>query len=245
MWRLTPARRRGFEFLDDRAIPSAARDRSMADVSRANTLLGGTRSAIRAFRSVLPHVPRASVLLDVGTGFGDIPARATAEARRAGVALSTIGLDAVETLFRTARARLSAAVVADAMRLPLENDSVEIVICSQLLHHFDAADARRMIAELHRVARGWVIISDLERSWFAAGGFWLASIVLRFHPMTRHDGVTSVLRGFTSAELEGLVRDVTGATPTIRRGAFWRLSATWRKADAASAPRDAVLAIDL
>ena len=229
MWRLTPLRRRGVEILDDPATPIDARDRSMADVTRANTLFGGTRSAIRAFRSVLPHLPRNAALLDVGTGFGDMPARATIEARRAGIALTTIGLDAAESLFKTSRARLSAAVVGDAMRLPFANDSAEVVTCSQVLHHFVEDDARRVIAELQRVSRDWVIISDLERSWLAASSFWLASTGLRFHPITRHDGFTSVLRGFTSRELEGLVRVVTGATPTIRRGVFWRLSATWRK----------------
>ena len=229
MWRLTPARRRGVEILDDPATPSDMRDRSMADVTRANALFGGTRSAMRAFRTVLPHLPREAVLLDVGTGLGDIPARAITEAQGAGVALTAIGLDAAESLFNAARARLSAAVVGDAMRLPFETGCAEVVTCSQVLHHFVEADARRVIAELQRVSRDWVIISDLNRSWFAASGFWLASTGLGMHPITRHDGVTSVLRGFTSGELEDLVREVTGVTPAIRRGVFWRLSATWRK----------------
>jgi len=38
------------------------------------------------------------------------------------------------------------------------------------------------------------------------------------------------LRGFTEPELAALVRDVTGVTPHIRHGSFWRLSATWSRA---------------
>jgi ubiquinone/menaquinone biosynthesis C-methylase UbiE len=120
-------------------------------------------------------------------------------------------------------------VVGDALRLPLGDDSVDVVLCSQLLHHFVEADARRLIAELQRVSVGWVVINDLRRSWVAAGGFWLASVALRFHPVTRHDGVTSVLRGFTASELAALVYDAAGARPDVRRAPFWRLSASWSK----------------
>ena len=83
------------------------------------------------------------------------------------------------------------------------------------------------IAELHRVSKRWVIISDLRRSWLAAGGWWLASVALGFHSVSRHDGVTSVLRGFTAGELAALVHETTGATAEVRHGPFWRLNARW------------------
>ena len=47
--------------------------------------------------------------------------------------------------------------------------------------------------------------------------------------ITRADGVTSVMRGFTPEELCRLVRQVTGVDPAIQRGLFWRLVATWRR----------------
>ena len=62
-----------------------------------------------------------------------------------------------------------------------------------------------------------------------AAGFWIASTALRFHPVTRHDGVVSVLRGFTTAELRALVRAATGTVPRLRRALFWRLTAIWWK----------------
>lgn len=228
---LTPPRRRGVEFLDDPATPPDVRDRSMADVTRSNTLFGGTRVVMAVLRRVLPRMPRSAVLLDVGTGLGDIPARAMREARRARVSLRVIGLDVSEGLLRTARLRLASVVAGDALRLPVADRSVDIVTCSQLAHHFRDDDVRRLVAELHRVARGTVVISDLRRSWIAAGGFWLASLALGFHPVTRHDGVTSVLRGFTAGELVRLVSDVTGVRPVVRRGIFWRLSVCWSTAD--------------
>lgn len=203
----------------------------MEDVVRSNLLFGGTRAVIRVLRDVLRRLPVRATLLDVGTGLADIPARARDEARQFEVELTVVGLDRSEPLARAARARVGCAVCGDAAALPLASDSVDVVTCSQLLHHFEYAGARTVVAELHRVARGWIVISDLRRSWIAAGGFWVAAAALRFHSVTRHDGVVSVLRGFTPGELESIVRDATGVVPAIRRDAFWRISAVWSKAD--------------
>jgi SAM-dependent methyltransferase len=215
------------EYLDDPATPPQVRTRSMLDLARSNALFGGTRVVASALRSLMPRLSKHSVLLDVGTGLGDIPARSVGDARLAGVSLWAIGLDASESLLRTTRSRLASVVTADARRLPFADGTADVVTCSQLLHHFAEPDARAVIAELHRVSRGFVVIGDLRRSWLAAGGFWIASFGLRFHPVTRHDGVTSVLRGFTTGELERLIHEVTGVAPAVRHGAFWRLSATW------------------
>jgi SAM-dependent methyltransferase len=225
--RLTPARRRGIEVLDDKGTSADVRRRAMHDVVRANTLFGGVRSVLRALRVVLPTLPPRAALLDVGTGLGDIPVAAARVAGARGITFALIGVDVAETLLRRARAGLTGAIAGDACRLPLADGSADVVTCSQLLHHFVEADALVVIRELQRVSRGWVVVSDLRRSWLAAAGFWLASIALRFHPVTRRDGVTSVLRGFTADELEALVMAATGIRPRVRRGIFWRLSATW------------------
>lgn len=225
---LTPARRRGVEILDRPETPDAVRAAAMADVKRSNVLFGGGRAALLPFRDLLAHLPSTFVVLDVGAGMGDIAQRVCAEARRAGRNPAAIAVDSSALLARVARQHVDGAIVGDALRLPLRDRSADIVICSQLLHHFSGADERGLVAELHRVSRGWVIIADLRRSWLPVLGFWLASVALRFHPVTRADGVTSILRGFTPAELRSTVREVTGVTPRIRRGIFWRVSATWQ-----------------
>jgi hypothetical protein len=71
-------------------VSDDVRARSIADVARANLLLGGRRAALlaleEALRSLPPRTPSApATLLDVGTGHGDIPAGAHALAERLGV----------------------------------------------------------------------------------------------------------------------------------------------------------------
>lgn len=225
---LTPRRRRGIEYLDDPTIDDAIREQSIGDVMRANRWLGGLRAAAIEVRAALSGRDGATVL-DVGTGFGDIVSFVANDATQA-TPLTTIGVDDAPSLLVSARRRMTFGVCASALALPFRDRSVDVVFCSQLLHHFEFPDAARLVREMNRVARIAVIISDLRRSWIAAAGFWLVSFPMRFHWVTRHDGTLSVLRGFTSSELREIVHSATGAAPRINSRLGFRLTARWSPA---------------
>ena len=223
-----PARQRGVEILDDPATDPALRARSIRDVARSNVLLGGARAVLAELARLLPALGASATLLDVGIGQADIPRKARARARANGVTLRTFGLDEAESLVRAAGDTLDGSLCGDARRLPIGNASVDVVTCSQLLHHFEEDEIVVVLRELDRVARGWVVVSDLRRSWLAAWGFWLVSWPLGFHKVTRHDGFLSVLRGFTVDELARHVLAATGQQPEVRRRLGYRITATWR-----------------
>ena len=225
---LVPRRRRGFEHLDDPRVAPELRERSLRDVRRSNTLLGGTHAVLAELSCLLPALGEDATLLDVGTGLADIPFRAARRAHRSGVALTTFGVDEAASLLVAARSGLDAGTCADARRLPFADASVDVVTCSQVLHHFPDDEIPDVLRELQRVARRFVVVSDLRRSWVAALGFWVVSWPLGFHPVTRHDGFTSVLRGFTAGELARHVRHATGSAPDVRRHPGFRITATWR-----------------
>jgi ubiquinone/menaquinone biosynthesis C-methylase UbiE len=221
-----PARRRGHEILDDADVDAATRIASINDVTKSNVLFGGRRAAVDAVLASL--VPGTELtLLDVGTGLGDIPSAIVSRARTRGVRMTSIGLDEAVDLLSAARGNLTHAVGGIANALPFRDRSVDVVVCSQLLHHFADEDLEMIVRELDRVARVRVVIADLRRSRIAAAGFWLASFPLGFHPVTRHDGVVSVFRGFTAAELRSVVQRATGIIPTVRHRLGFRLTATW------------------
>jgi SAM-dependent methyltransferase len=226
----TPKRRRGVEILDDPSVDPAIRARSLGDVARSNKLLGGLRAASATFTEVLPSLRTDAIVLDVGTGSADIPERVREIGAANRRALSVIGVDEAFSLLVAARPRLDAVVCANALALPFRDHSVDVVMCSQILHHFDDATADRFLREMNRVARKTVIVSDLRRSWIAAAGFWLVSFPLRFHRVTRHDGLVSVLRGFTADDLRCLVQRATGVRPVVERRLGWRLTARWTPA---------------
>lgn len=227
---LTPPRRRGAEILDAPDVDPLLVTRSLADVARANALFGGLSSALDELKETMSDLPRCATLLDVGTGLGDIPCRARKLAQQNGVDLTTIGLDSALELTRASRQAVSFAVCGDALSLPFANRSVDVVMCSQVLHHFAGADAVTLLREMNRVARVRVVVSDLRRSWIAAAGLWLVSFPLRFHAVSRHDGVVSVLRGFTPEELVDTVNDAVARKPVVHRRRGFRITASWAPA---------------
>ena len=224
---LTPHRRRGVEILDLPDVDPNVVTRSMGDVARCNALFGGLSSALDEIRDTLKDLPRCATLLDVGTGLGDIPCRARTFAAEKGIDLTTVGLDSVLVLTRASRHAVNIAVCGDALHLPFADRSVDIVMCSQVLHHFIAADAARLLREMDRVARVRVVVSDLRRSWIAAAGLWLVSFPLGFHAVSRHDGVVSVLRGFTREELSDTVKDAIAHKPVVHQRRGFRVTASW------------------
>jgi SAM-dependent methyltransferase len=229
---ITPRRRRGTEYLDEPGVDAAVTVRSLEDVARANRYFGGTSAPLAELRIALrelrtPVEGAEFVLLDVGTGLGDIAASARAVAADIGIPLRTMGVDASEPLARTAACEALATARADALALPFADHSIDIVLCSQLLHHFEDRRAVALLRELDRVAKHRVIVSDLRRSWLAASGIWLASFPLHFHPVSRHDGVVSVLRGFTRSELQEMVTRAVQRQARVRRRPTFRLTAAW------------------
>jgi SAM-dependent methyltransferase len=230
----TPARRRGHEHLDDPTLDPAVATRSLRDIALANALFGGRRAVLGElaghFARAARDGDRTLTLLDVGTGLGDIPRAARDAAGAHGITLHTIGLEVNGALARASRERAGLALAGDARTLPFATGSVDLITCSQVLHHLDDHDASALLGELTRVARRGVIVSDLRRSWLAAGLLWCVSFPLRFHPVSRHDGVLSIFRGYTARELTQAVHGATGVRPAVRHRLGWRITAHWSPA---------------
>jgi SAM-dependent methyltransferase len=213
---------------------------SLRDVARANRCLGGAAAPLRRLDELLRSAVAGTtlVLLDVGTGDGDLPRAARARAARRGIRLRLFGVERHPAAARhAARGGDIAVSLADAAALPFASRSVDLVLCSQLLHHYQGAALTAIVTELGRVARLGVVVAELRPSPFAAVGLWLASYPLRFQAVSRRDGVTSVMRGFTAAALRRACAEA-GVRAEVRTHALFRVTAAWRAAsgNGASAP---------
>ena len=147
--------------------------------------------------------------------------------RAPAVTLETVGLEASAALAAANQGIVTWPVSGDARALPFADHSVDVVTCSQVLHHFFDADARFVLAEMNRVARVQAIVSDIHRSRIAAAGIWLASFALAFHPASRHDAVVSVMRGFHAGELRQMVRETVGVDASVQYRPGYRITASW------------------
>ena len=224
---LTPRRRYDSELLDSHSDDDALVLRTVADIERSNIVFLGARAAVAELSRYFTRLSPRATLLDVGTGMGDVPEAARRAANARGISLETIGVDSAEVLCERASDFLDHSVCASGLTLPFADSSVDVVMCSQTLHHFRDDEESRLLREMNRVARVAVVVSDLRRSWFAAAGFWAASFPLGFHPVTRHDGVLSVLRGYTRAEFADAAERAVGARPVVHARLGFRLTMSW------------------
>ncbi|MDQ6827657.1 MAG: methyltransferase domain-containing protein [Gemmatimonadota bacterium] len=231
---LVPRRRRGVEFLDEPGVDPEIVKRSLADVARANALFGGGRAAVAELRRTMRAGARITIL-DIGTGSGDIPRMVREVAGRDGLDVRTLAVESSAALATTANSAELPVIIGDALALPLRDASVDIAMCSQVLHHFEHDRAVRLLREMDRVARHRAVVSDLRRSWIAAAGIWLASFPLGFHPVSRHDGVVSVMRGFRKHELVALVREATGTAAEAHDRLGFRVTVSWNPTGRAAA----------
>ncbi|MGH7629656.1 MAG: methyltransferase domain-containing protein [Gemmatimonadales bacterium] len=222
-------RRIGSEVLDDPAAPTGIVEASLRNIARSNRWFGGAA----AFRYGLARVLRARArrrtltLLDLGTGFGDLPRGAVSWGARRGLRIVPLGLELSPVAARLARARGLPTVVGCAGAPPLADKSVDLVSMCMVAHHFEPESVVELVRVCDRVARIGVVICDLRRSRLAAAAFRLGSRVLRFDPVTVADGLTSIRRGYSRAELAALLARAGVQARVVERPG-WRLVATWR-----------------
>ena len=219
----------GRELLDDPASDPSAAAESLRNIARANRWFGGRSALENGLERLLGSTPRGSVisLLDIGTGSGDLPAAAVRWGAGRGIRITPVGLERHPTAARLARASGVPVAVGCAGIPPFRDRSVDVVLVSQLAHHFDGEVQRRLFIACDRIARRGVIISDLRRSELATAGFWIAARLLRFDPATRADGITSIRRGFSRGELVAQLGEA-GIEASVVRRPWFRFLVTWR-----------------
>src|SRR5213594_2217649 len=185
----------------DRPVALADRVASLADIDRLNAWFGGYALTLREIRRVVAAIPRgdALVAVDVGGGHAAFGVRLVDWARRACAAYPEIRL-----------------VVADATALPLREGAADVVTSALTLHHLEPDAAVASLREMAAAARRAVIVSDLLRTRLALGLVWLATRLLRCHPISRHDGPLSVRRAYSAAELAALAQKAGITTLTVR-----------------------------
>ena len=182
------------ELLDDQ-LPEREVLASLADLRFVNRRLGGWRSLRR---TVLPLVSGAERprLLDVGSGSAELPALL----QRARPGLRAVGLDRKLLHLRAGPSDV-ARVAADVHALPFAPGSFDVVTASLFLHHFDGDAAVSLLRELFALARRALVVSDLRRARVPYY-FGRAFFPLLFRSrVSVHDGLVSIRRAFTRAEL--------------------------------------------
>lgn len=217
------------ELLDHPDADPAAVAISLHNIGIANRWFGGWWAVRRGLKHVTRRLDGSAArltLLDIGCGRGDLSVEAAAWAAARGISVLPLGLDRHRTAAQLSQHAGVTSLLGCVSALPVRAKSVDIVLASQLVHHLTPDQMIEFCRAADRVARLGVVIADLRRSPWALAAFWVGSRLFRFDPATRHDGITSVRRGFTNGELTELLRRA-GIAAHVERSPGFRLVASW------------------
>ena len=120
-------------------------------------------------------------------------------------------LDAIaahEALIQTQDYSEITVIRGDGANAPFHARRFDVVIASQLLHHFSKSDIVAMLGTWSGLAREAILISDLLRHRVAYHGIGLISRLLTRNVMTRVDAPLSVRRAYTLQEWRELFQRV-------------------------------------
>ena len=206
----------------DAPLPSAALRATLDDLDFLNAWFGGYALTLSRIRRAAARLPRGRrlVVVDVGGGRGDFAVNVVRWARHRGRPVRVLVVDADGATLEAARRRTAAypeiaLVQADATALPLRERGVDVAVASLTLHHLDREAVVGCLAEM-AAAAGLAVINDLLRTRTSLTLVWLATRVLRLHPVSQYDGPLSVRRAYSPEELTALAGRA-GVRARIRR----------------------------
>lgn len=196
------------ELMDDPACDLAALHRTYAQFGTVNALVAGWRRVY--LRELRPRLSRArpNTLLDIGCGGGDVPRRLARWAAQDGLPLRITGIDAdaratayTAGLPRQSGVQFRQALSSDLVR---EGQQFDFVISNHLLHHLTLPELSALLADSEVLARTRVVHSDIARSPLAYAAFRLGVAPFFRGSFIGPDGLLSVRRSFTPAEIAAL-----------------------------------------
>jgi SAM-dependent methyltransferase len=213
-------RSRAPELMDTEPVDRAMFEACLKDLERINRWTGAYRITLGWLeRLCRAHGLRRLVLVDVGSGYGDMLRRIAAWGGARGVALDLTGVDL------NPHATVIAAR-ATAPGLPIRYVTVDVfelspalrpdvVISSLFAHHLDDRQLVRFVRWMEASARrGW-LINDLHRHPVAYAIARWGPHLLGMNRLVRHDAAVSVARSCVRRDWERLLAKAgVGGPPT-------------------------------
>jgi len=182
--------------------------RTYAQFGAVNAFVSGWRAVYwRELRPLLSR-SREFTLLDIGCGGGDVPLKLRRWAARDGYTLDITAIDADSRAIEYAQTlsqpglRFRRALSSD---LVLEGERFDFVISNHLLHHLRVPELLGVLRDSEALCRIKAVHSDLERAGLAYAAFKLWATPFFRNSFIVEDGLSSIRRSFTPAELRALV----------------------------------------
>lgn len=195
------------ERMDDPDLAKDTYARVLHDLAQVNRVT-------LAYRPTLDFLRRAADghrhlrVLDVGFGDGDMLRQIARWAVRRGVEAELVGVDLNPGSAAAAASRTPAHLpirYCTGDYLDFVGSGFDCIISSLVAHHMSEAELLLFLNFMESEARrGW-FVNDLYRHGFAYWGFPVLARLMRWHPIVRGDGQTSIARAFRPGDWDALL----------------------------------------
>ncbi len=223
------------ELMDDLDSSGKVITQTLQELNTVNKLLGGNQVSIEGLGELLANYKGQEITLaDLGCGGGDILILMAKWARKKGIELKLIGIDANPNIVAYAQQNCAAYPeisfrVVNIFSSDFQQQQFDIIHSSLFTHHFTDEELTQLFTQFKKQVRIGVLHNDLHRHWFAYYAIKLLTQFLSKSEMVRHDAALSVARAFTKEELKKLLlRSGYGGATIAWRWAFrWKI--VWKK----------------
>ncbi len=194
----------------------------LKDINRVNTLLGGYSITLNAVFQLLMKNPRKSyTILDMGCAEGTMLRKLADEARKRALPVKLIGVDlnkqALELAHEYSRDFPEITFMeCDILTTDFSDINIDVVMTTLTLHHFTDDGVVKFVNQFNSMASLGVVINDLQRSRLAYYLFQAFSLFFIKTKIARKDGLLSIKRAFTKADLKGYAHAVPNAKHSIK-----------------------------
>ena len=195
------------EWMDDLSQPTAEVKRALADIKKVNRWLGGHKVSISGLRPYLDAKYEPPVhILDMGCGNGEFLRHLNKHCTRQNIPVTLTGWDRNpnslvwgQDLDDTGNIRFECRDILSYPPLP---KGEVVIVCNLFLHHFTDAQILEIFKTWRELGCRAIVVNDLHRNPVAYYLFHVFGFIFRLSRMARHDGLVSILRGFTRRDLK-------------------------------------------
>lgn len=209
---------------------------NLDEIWRINQAFAGLRSLTRALNPTVLRQSQPIRIVDLGTGSGKLALHLRRWGQKHRVKVQVYPLDLSPRHLSIVQDNVRSTpdihlVQADGLSLPFAPGSMDYFISSLFMHHFPPDVLVNLLRETYRLARRGIIMNDIVRGYLPLAAFLLTQPIFARHYVTRHDGIVSIKRAYTAAELVEMARAAGIPNPRVITHFPWRMTLVAEKPD--------------
>lgn len=219
------------EIMDDLQCAGEVVHQTLRELDFINHWLGGNQVTLKGLRLLMKDQNKNESLhiADLGCGSGEMLKLIHQQLKTSYPAIQLTGIDANPNIIAFAEKHCAGVAnihfkASDIFNPDFQKHVFDIVIATLFLHHFTHDQLVNVFRTLKTQARIGIVVNDLHRHPLAYYPIKILTRLFSRSAMVKYDAPLSVLRGFSKAEIQQILREAAIERYTLR----WRWAFRWQ-----------------